>query len=740
MECAGWQAKLVEQCQAQQQMAEAAVLVKEERYEEAEQIYRRILNADCSIAQAWVNLGVICGLTGRLDERLEAFDQAIRADASSYSAWFNKGVALTKQPNYAVAQDCFARAAALAANQPLAQAGLGFCRGMLGDLEAALAAYRRAVDLGLKNPQQAFFQLGRELFLQEDFHTAIVVFRAGIRALGDHLDALLLLGMALHRVGELQQAAEVLLYLLSIDPEHDEGLTIYGHVLAELDCYDEAFDLYERALAANPKSALAANLLGQLHADFGRTHLAIPLFEQALQSDPKAIGVLVNLASAYRAQGKLDECIATFRQLLDQKPDLELAIHGLLFSYSLAGSAYAETILHEGQAWWARYRSNSKAATGASKEPPLPATVLRQEQKLRIGILSAEFTGHCVTTFLNSYLHHYNRDAFEVEAITPVYLSSDVEAGLRRHVSDVLKVYDVSNDEARRRLKGRNYDLILETSGFTRNSALRLLSERCAPVQCHYIGYHATLALDTIDYFIGDEDTAAADLQQQFVETLWRLPRPWLACTPSGKFPLAHSTSSSRHIVLGSFNQLAKVRSETLAYWAAALNAVPSARLIIKDRLTSDPGICARILDELRGHGISEERIDFRGRHASWHDHLATYNEIDLALDTTPWSSATTGFDALAMGVPLVAIRGDAMVSRMSSSLVRGLGRPHWVASSPDTFAAIVKGLADHWQTLREEKPQFQQEVQASSLYNAKDLALHLDQAFEWMIKKAQRR
>lgn len=737
MEFAGWQAKLVEQCQAQQQMAEAAVLVKEERYEEAEQIYRRILNNDCSLAQAWVNLGVICGLAGRLDERLEAFDQAIRADASSYSAWFNKGVALTKQPNYAAAHDCFARAAALAADQPLAHAGLGLCRGMLGDLEAALAAYRRAVDLGLKDPQQAFFQLGRELFLQEDFHTAIVVFRAGIRALGDHSDALLLLGMALQRVGELQQAAEVLLYLLSIDPEHDEGLTIYGHVLAELDCYDEAFDLYERALAANPKSALAANLLGQLHADFGRTHLAIPLFEQALQSDPKAIGVLVNLASAYRAQGKLDECIATFRQLLEQKPDLELAIHGLLFSYSLAGSAYGEAMLHEGQAWWARYRSNGKAATGTSLE--LPQQRGRQGQKLRIGILSAEFTGHCVTTFLNSYLHHYNRDAFEVEAITPVYLPSDVEAGLRRHVSDVLKVYDVSNEEARRRLKGRNYDLILETSGFTRNSALRLLSERCAPVQCHYIGYHATLALDTIDYFIGDEDTAAADLQQQFVETLWRLPRPWLACTPGGRFPLAHSAASSPHVVLGSFNQLAKVRSETLVYWAAALHAVPSARLIIKDRLTADPGICARILDGLGGHGIPAARVDFRGRHASWYDHLATYNEIDLALDTTPWSSATTGFDALAMGVPLVAIRGDAMVSRMSSSLVRGLGRPHWVASSPDTFAAVVKGLADHWQALREEKPQFQQEVLASSLYDAKDLARHLDQAFAWMIAKAHR-
>ena len=47
----------MEQSQAQQQLAEAAVLVKEERYEEAEQLYRRILNDNCSFAQAWINLG-----------------------------------------------------------------------------------------------------------------------------------------------------------------------------------------------------------------------------------------------------------------------------------------------------------------------------------------------------------------------------------------------------------------------------------------------------------------------------------------------------------------------------------------------------------------------------------------------------------------------------------------------------------------------------------------------------------
>ncbi len=727
----------MEHSQAKQLITEAASLVKEKRYEEAEELYRQILNEDPCHAQSWINIGVICGLTGRIDERLQAFDQAIRADESSYSAWFNKGVALTEQDNYVVANKCFERAAILNCNQPLAHAGLGLCRGMLGHVEAALIAYQQAVDLGLNDPQQAFFQLGRKLFLQENFHSAIPVFRAGIRSLGDHIDTLLLLGMALQRIGELEQAAEVLLYLLSVDPEHDEGLTAYGHILTELKCHGEAFDLYERALIANPKSALAANLLGQLHADFGRTHKAIPLFKRALKSDPKCVGVLVNLASAYRAQGKLKRCIAIFQHLIEQEPDLEVALCGLLFSYSLAGSIYSSAMLRDGQTWWSRYRKSNKPVSAEDQTEEMPRKQKAVKgKKMRIGILSAEFTGHCVTTFLNSYLHHYNREKFEIEAITPVYLPSAKEAELKRYVANVLKVYDIPFKEAQKRLKNRDYDLILDTSGLTRNSALSLLSERCAPVQCHYIGYHATLALDTIDYFIGDENTAAADLQDQFIETLWRLPRPWLACTPGGSIPPAESTASGHEVILGSFNQLSKVRSESLRYWAAALHAVPTARLIIKDQLTSDPGICARILDSFNADGISAKRIEFRGRNASWYDHLSAYNDIDIALDTTPWSSATTGFDALVMGVPLVAIRGDAMVSRMSSSLVRGLGRQDWEATTPKEFAAIVGTLADEIETHRGGKSLLQQQVLASQLYDAKDLAMHLDKAFESMIKK----
>ena len=38
---------------------------------------------------------------------------------------------------------------------------------------------------------------------------------------------------------------------------------------------------------------------------------------------------------------------------------------------------------------------------------------------------------------------------------------------------------------------------------------------------------------------------------------------------------------------------------------------------------------------------------------------MATYDQIDIALDTIPFAGGTTSFDALGMGLPLVTLAGE---------------------------------------------------------------------------------
>jgi predicted O-linked N-acetylglucosamine transferase (SPINDLY family) len=242
-----------------------------------------------------------------------------------------------------------------------------------------------------------------------------------------------------------------------------------------------------------------------------------------------------------------------------------------------------------------------------------------------------------------------------------------------------------------------------------------------------------------MDYFIGDQVTADPAFQEQFCEQLWQLPRPWLAYPKHQVFPEAEQLAATDLPVLGAFSQVGKIREETLSYWGAALKKVPDSLLVLKDRCILDPYVCERITEVLsKEHDVDPGRLRFLPMVGEWKDHVDCYNILDVALDTTPWSSATTGFEALAMGVPLVAIKGGCMAARMSTSLVQGVGRPEWVARSPDDFAAIVADLCSDLPALRAGKRERQIHALNSSLFDGKDLAQHLQTALIAMAKQGK--
>jgi predicted O-linked N-acetylglucosamine transferase (SPINDLY family) len=443
--------------------------------------------------------------------------------------------------------------------------------------------------------------------------------------------------------------------------------------------------------------------------------------------------------------------MAEVNRLLEDDPDCCDALAIQLFNCSIGSEQLAPLALELSQRFWrlVRGRSNvlvqsSAAASALSAKPTFASSLplcegwrpslgqpeVRRDQRLRIGFLSAEIGNHVVASFLLSFLEHHDRERFAVELFAASRRFDATASDIARLADHHWLLDGMEMGRARDLIRSRQLDIMVETSGFTADSAIELLAERCAPVQCHYIGYHATTGLDTIDWFIGDAETVPEAFSDQFVEGLWRLPRPWLARQPEATLPPAYSENRDPVAVLGSFNQLAKVREETLRYWGAALQAVPSSRLLLKDRSVVDEETRERIVRTLIGHGVAPERISFLGYAGGWEDHMATYNRLDLALDTTPWSSATTGFDALAMGVPLVAIRGGCTAARMSSSILKGLGEPQWIAETPAQFAAIVAGLCADLPALRAAKQGLRSRVLASPLFDGVDLSRHIEQAF----------
>jgi predicted O-linked N-acetylglucosamine transferase (SPINDLY family) len=118
--------------------------------------------------------------------------------------------------------------------------------------------------------------------------------------------------------------------------------------------------------------------------------------------------------------------------------------------------------------------------------------------------------------------------------------------------------------------------------------------------------------------------------------------------------------------------------------WGRILSEAPDSRLVV----VGVPAGAARdaIVGRLASAGVATTRLDIAGR-VSLHEYFQRLNQVDLALDTTPYSGGTTTCDALWMGVPVLTLPGSRPVSRSAAGILSVTGLPDWIASSPDDYA-----------------------------------------------------
>ena len=73
---------------------------------------------------------------------------------------------------------------------------------------------------------------------------------------------------------------------------------------------------------------------------------------------------------------------------------------------------------------------------------------------------------------------------------------------------------------------------------------------------------------------------------------------------------------------------------------------------------------------------------------------------VDVALDPFPYNGTVTTLEALAMGVPVVALVGDRFVGRVGLSLLAALGLPELAAADEAGYVAAAAGLAGDLEAL----------------------------------------
>jgi len=130
--------------------------------------------------------------------------------------------------------------------------------------------------------------------------------------------------------------------------------------------------------------------------------------------------------------------------------------------------------------------------------------------------------------------------------------------------------------------------------------------------------------------------------------------------------------------------------------------------------------------------GISPDRLKL-GHEQPPAGYLGVYQDIDISLDTFPWSGHTAACQSLWMGVPIVTLRGNRYAGRMVASVLHHAGLVSLVANTLDDYVRIGGELAGDIVGLAKIRAGLRERMSRALICDQKGFTRDLEQAYEEM-------
>jgi protein O-GlcNAc transferase len=685
---------------------------------------RRAIALRPDYAEAHNNLGTALMEQGELDEAIAAFRHAIAVSPDRADVHSNLGVALRDKGQLDEAMIAFRRAIAIRPSYAEAHNSLGNALKGKGRLDDALAAFRQAID-HRPNYAEAHNNLGAALMDQGELDQAIAAFRKAIAHGPKHAEAHSNLGVALRDKGELDEAIIVYRQAISLNPNLPEAHSNLGNALSGKGHFNEAIAAHRQAIALRSNYAEAFSNLGMALRNKGDLDGAIAACQRAIALNPALPEVYSNLGNCLKDKGQLDESIAAYRQAMALAPSDPKAHSDLILTLHYH-HAYAQTIAEECRHWNRRHAEPLRKLIQSHSNDPTP------DRRLRIGYVSPDFRRHPVGRFMLPLLGAHDRRAFEIFCYAQTRRPDQITAELQAHADIWRSIVNLSDSQVADTIRQDRIDILVDLAMHTADNRLLVFAQKPAPMQATYLAYAGGTGLDTIDYRLTDrylDPNEANDVN--YVEKSIRLDGTyWCYPLSNENIPINQLPAlTAGRITLGCLNNFCKVTNGTLETWATLLRDLPNARLLFYSPAGSHHDGAMRFFKD---RGIAADRLEIVGR-VSPGDYLATYNRIDIALDTFPYAGGATTCDALWMGVPVVTLASGMAVGRAGVSILSNAGLPELIAQTPEQYERIVLDLASDLRRLAELRAALRQRLQSSLLMDADRLARGIENAYRIM-------
>ena len=358
------------------------------RLDEAEQVYRQILETAPQNPDVINLLGLIAQSKGLHEEAAALFTQALKISPDFAPYYFNLGLSFLNLKQLHQAEDMFLQALQYKPDFKEALFELGHLAQLRHDFSRARQYFTQAVAIDTDYVEakvelaqlssdaiaeltklcsaypsfpQPFFALSRLYRQQGEYKPAVDYATQALTLSPDNPEILLLLGDLYHSQGQNDTAQSYYTQVMQLQPSNVDAIKNMADILTLNKQFPAAETLYKQALNYAPERAdILINYADMLYRDH-RTQEAVEIYHKAVILSPSSPEISNNLGIITRDLGDYEEALGLFFNALNLAPQQTAISANIAETLSLFSASAPDKAAQIAANWLKSYPNNSFA-------------------------------------------------------------------------------------------------------------------------------------------------------------------------------------------------------------------------------------------------------------------------------------------------------------------------------------------------------------------------------------------
>jgi predicted O-linked N-acetylglucosamine transferase (SPINDLY family) len=446
---------------------------------------------------------------------------------------------------------------------------------------------------------------------------------------------------------------------------------------------------------------------------------------------------LISLISLAGLLGKLDEIQSYIEELfkISNNPDY---LHSAIYNLGYLEN-YSDDKLNELAKLVYERCFEKQFSKDREKIKLLTQTLMIPNEKIQVGFLIRSITN--VETFLASCCEHVDKNKYQFHWFYLGKEISDKHLNLLYNSRSYNQVPEGDSLKIAEEIVKKGIHILIDSRGIVPVNCLEVFSLKPAPIQLSTFGYWASTGLPQMDFInICSEKLLSQDSLNSLQEQTLSLGCNYSYIAKSALLLEIKPTPclERKYISFGNLGKMIKINTTVLETWAKILQAVPNSHLILSNQALGISDYHKYLLEFFHQRGISQDRINLF-EILRTEQYYEFYNQIDISLDSFPFTSSSTTIDCIWMGTPIVTrCTGKKTVENFAKDILTFCKTPELVAVNTEEYIAKAVELANDFSRIDNYKKTLRNKLLESKFLNLKKASNNFEIMLDEAVQKTK--